>query len=102
MAIGDYQRRYVAAEWSPGKSRTNAWFVVKGKREYRGSARVLLRQEAYQRLEEIDARRLHLAGQGVTHIAGRASTTTHHVRRWLKETAAHDAGLAVTIPENTD
>ena len=51
----------------------------------RGSALAQRRQEAYQRLEDIDARRLLLAGWGITTIAGRAATSPWLVHRWLEE-----------------
>ena len=51
----------------------------------RGSALAYRRQEAYERLAEIDAYRLLLAGCAVTVIAGRADTTPFIVRRWLRE-----------------
>ena len=57
-----------------------------------GSAMAHRRQEAYQRLAEIDAHRLRLSGCGLEFIAGRATTTTFMVRRWLREVAARDTG----------
>jgi hypothetical protein len=54
----------------------------------RNSARDYRRQEQYQRLAEIDAHRLKLSGSSVEFIAGRAATTPHFVRRWLKDVNA--------------
>jgi hypothetical protein len=66
-----------------------------GRRDLRGLVLISHRKEAYQRLDEIDARRLKLSGYGLAYIAGRANTTTHHVRRRLNEIAARDADLAL-------
>jgi hypothetical protein len=70
----------------------------------RGSARAYRRQEAYERLAEIDAYRLLLAGCAVTFIAGRADTTTFIVRRWLREVVgdvANPAAPAVRSAEKS-
>jgi hypothetical protein len=66
----------------------------------RGSAMAFRRQDAYQRLEAIDAYRLRLAGWGIIAIAARADTTPHFVHRWLKEVAARDTKPAVPTLEN--
>jgi hypothetical protein len=65
-----------------------------GNRGDRGSVLAHRRREAYQRLLEIDAHRLRLAGGGIEFIAGRAVTTPYLVRRWLEEAAARDTDPA--------
>jgi hypothetical protein len=65
-----------------------------------GSAMAYRRQEAYLRLVEIDAYRLRLAGGGIEFIAGRAATSPHYVRMWLREVAARDLSPAKPTPEN--
>jgi hypothetical protein len=67
-------------------------------RSGRGSALALRRQEAYQRLADIDAYRLILAGGAITNIAGRANTTPWLVRRWLREVAACTTDAAEDDP----
>jgi hypothetical protein len=56
------------------------------------------RREVYRRLEEIDAYNLWLTGQGVIHIAARAATTPHFVRRFLKERADDPSALPPRRP----
>jgi hypothetical protein len=67
----------------------------------RGSALAYRRQEAYERLAEIDAYRLWVAGRGVTAIAGRANTTPFIVRRWLREVADRVPHPAAPAPQTS-
>jgi len=69
-----------------------------GNQRNRDSAMAYRRQEAYQRLEQIDAHRLRLSGRGIEFIAARAETTAHRVRRWLQEVAAQPQQTTQSTP----